>query len=155
MELTGAAGRVLHASRLYRAGKVKRILVSAGNIPWLAAVKPEAELIKELPVEWGVPGAHMPRAMAVFRRAGLPVIASTADVLMVADDEILIDPLQWLPSASALSKASRAAGAELQRLRVSRAEPLPLMRRTNWLPPLTITWIVPETLNCSLKKDPV
>jgi uncharacterized SAM-binding protein YcdF (DUF218 family) len=30
--LSGAAGRVLHASRLYRAGKVKRVLVSAGNI---------------------------------------------------------------------------------------------------------------------------
>src|SRR5262252_4176853 len=37
VNLSGAAGRVLHASRLYRAGKVKRVLVSAGNIPWVLA----------------------------------------------------------------------------------------------------------------------
>src|SRR5262245_13603447 len=43
--LTHASDRVLHAARLYRAGKVKLIVVSAGNIPWLPAVKPEAELI--------------------------------------------------------------------------------------------------------------
>jgi uncharacterized SAM-binding protein YcdF (DUF218 family) len=55
VHLSGGAGRVLHASRLYRAGKVKRVLVSAGNIPWVRAIKPEAELIKELLVEWGVP----------------------------------------------------------------------------------------------------
>jgi uncharacterized SAM-binding protein YcdF (DUF218 family) len=53
-DLSDTADRILHAARLYRAGKVKRILVSAGNIPWMPVVKPEAELIKELLVEWGV-----------------------------------------------------------------------------------------------------
>src|SRR5262249_28636324 len=126
------------------AGKVKRILVSAGNLPWAQATKPEAELIKELLVEWGVASdaiematdsrntfenaleiermwnsrefksallvtsaTHMPRAMAVFRRAGLPVIASTTDVLAVDGDQA--DLLKWIPDASALSMTTIAA----------------------------------------------
>jgi uncharacterized SAM-binding protein YcdF (DUF218 family) len=141
--LSGGAGRVLHASRLYRAGKVKRVLVSAGNIPWTLAIKPEAELIKELLVEWGVASEaieiatasrntyenareiehmwkargfksallvtsalHMPRAIAVFRQAGLPVIASTADVLAVDGDAR--DLFAWLPDASALVATTNA-----------------------------------------------
>src|SRR5262245_55431935 len=35
IDLSSAADRVLHAARLYRAGKVKRILVCAGNVPWV------------------------------------------------------------------------------------------------------------------------
>jgi uncharacterized SAM-binding protein YcdF (DUF218 family) len=141
--LTGATGRVLHASRLYRAGKVKRVLVSAGNIPWTLAIKPEAELIKELLVEWGVASeaieiatasrntyenaleiermwkargfksallvtsaVHMPRAIAVFRHAGLPVIASTADVLVVDGDPCGL--FAWLPDTSALAGTTNA-----------------------------------------------
>jgi uncharacterized SAM-binding protein YcdF (DUF218 family) len=142
-DLSEAADRVLHAARLYRAGKAKRILVSGGNIPWTSAVEPEAELIKELLVEWGVAAeaievggssrntyenalevermwkasgfksallvtsaAHMPRAMATFRRAGIPVIASTTDVLVVDGDRS--DPFAWLPSADALAMTTRA-----------------------------------------------
>jgi uncharacterized SAM-binding protein YcdF (DUF218 family) len=144
VDLSGAADRVLHAAHLFRAGKVKRILVSAGNLPWERALKPEAELIKELLVEWGVASeaielatasrntyenaleiermwkarnfksallvtsaTHMPRAMAVFRRAGLPVIASTTDVLAVEGDHT--EFFMWLPDASALSMTTQAA----------------------------------------------
>ena len=146
VELSEATGRVLHAARLYRAGKVKRILVAAGNIPWFPAIRPEAELIKELLVEWGVPGeaielatasrntyenaleikriseavgfksallvtsaAHMPRAIAVFQRAGLPVIASTTDVLIVDSSDNKLNLLfRLLPDASALSMTTNA-----------------------------------------------
>jgi len=142
--LSGASARILHAARLYRTGKVKRILISAGNVPWAQATKPEAELIKELLVEWGVASeaieiatgsrntfenaleiehmwragvfksallvtsaTHMPRAMAVFRRAGLPVVASTTDVIVVDGDQA--NPFKWLPDASALSMTTAAA----------------------------------------------
>jgi hypothetical protein len=44
--------------------------------------------------------------MAVFRRAGLPVIASTTDVVAV-DGEA--DLFSWLPDASALSLTTTAA----------------------------------------------
>jgi uncharacterized SAM-binding protein YcdF (DUF218 family) len=143
VELTDTSDRVLHATRLYRAGKVKRILVSAGNIPWTPAIKPEAELIRELLIEWGVPAdaievgtesrntfenaleiqrmlkskgfrsallvtsaTHMPRAMATFRHARVPVMASTTDVSVV--DSVHADPLRWLPNAGALAATTTA-----------------------------------------------
>jgi uncharacterized SAM-binding protein YcdF (DUF218 family) len=142
-DLSGASDRVLHAARLFRAGKATRVLVSAGNLSWVSSVKPEAELIRELLVEWGVPhraieiagtsrntyenaleikeiwrtsrfqsallvtsAAHMPRALAVFRRAGLPVIAATTDVRIVESSSASL--LDWLPSAGALAMTSEA-----------------------------------------------
>lgn len=56
-ELSDAADRVLFASRLYKASKVQRILVTGGNLPWLGKGKPEAEVIRELLKEWGVPSS--------------------------------------------------------------------------------------------------
>lgn len=53
--LSGASSRVLRAARLFRAGKVGQILASGGNQPWLAGSVPEAELMRDLLVEWGVP----------------------------------------------------------------------------------------------------
>jgi uncharacterized SAM-binding protein YcdF (DUF218 family) len=53
-DLGKAADRVLHGARLYRAGKVQRILVAAGNVPWVEG-PPEGELIADLLVELGVP----------------------------------------------------------------------------------------------------
>jgi uncharacterized SAM-binding protein YcdF (DUF218 family) len=143
VDLSEGADRVLHAARLYRAGKAKRVLVSAGNIPRMPAARPEAVLIKELLVEWGVAdnaievatasrntcenaieiermrkangfrsallvtsASHMPRAMAVFRRAGIPVTASTTDVNVVDADRT--DVFRWLPNASALSRTTAA-----------------------------------------------
>ena len=143
LDLSSAADRVLHAARLYKAGKVRRVLVAAGNVPWLPAVKTEAELIAELLVTWGVPAndieiagqsrntfenaleivemrrtrpfasallvtsaSHMPRALAVFRRAGLPVTPATTDVEVV--DEPSSNPLRWLPDAGALAMTTTA-----------------------------------------------
>ncbi|MCC6737010.1 MAG: YdcF family protein [Bauldia sp.] len=56
-DLSGAIDRVVTAARLYAAGKVSAILVTAGNLPWLEAVRPEAELIADFLVELGVPEA--------------------------------------------------------------------------------------------------
>lgn len=143
IDLTAASDRVLHASRLYRAGKARRVVVAAGNIPWIRSVKPEAELIRDLLVEWGVPSnaieilggsrntyenavevrdyrarrnfqsallvtsaAHMPRAMAVFRRLGIPVTASTTDVEVT--DALATDLMAWLPDAGALAVTTAA-----------------------------------------------
>ena len=150
--LGGASGRIRHAVRLYAAGKVKRIFVTAGNLPWRPAVKPEAERIKDLLIEWGVPAeaiiiaaasrntyenaleakqlwaaenlktallvtsaGHMPRAMAEFRRAGVPVIASTALVVVTGARHTSI--FAWLPDANALVLTSRAAKEWLGYLR--------------------------------------
>lgn len=55
VDLTASSDRVLQAARLYRAGKVKRVLVTGGNTPWLPGEEPESELIRDLLIEWGVP----------------------------------------------------------------------------------------------------
>ncbi len=58
-DLSAAADRVLHAARLYRAGKAPVVLISGGNIPWLGSTMPEAKLIQALLEEWGVPAASI------------------------------------------------------------------------------------------------
>jgi uncharacterized SAM-binding protein YcdF (DUF218 family) len=136
--------RVLQAMKLYHAGHVRQLLVTGGNLPWLADVVPEAELIRSFLIDWGnVPGeaieirtqsrntyenaqeikeltqekpfesallitsaAHMPRAMAVFRKAGLPVSAATTDIEALED--VPWTPLRWLPDAAALSTTTDA-----------------------------------------------
>lgn len=140
---TSSLNIILHAARLHRAGKVRRVLVAAGNIPWLPAIKAEAELIRELLMTWGVPpgdieiagasrntyenaieirdlrrarpfetallvtsASHMPRALAVFRKAGLPVEPATTDIEVV--DVPGGDLLRWLPDAGALAMTSTA-----------------------------------------------
>ena len=59
LDLTDAADRVLHAARLYRAGKAPVIVISGGAISWLGSDIPEAGSIQSLLEEWGVPGASI------------------------------------------------------------------------------------------------
>jgi uncharacterized SAM-binding protein YcdF (DUF218 family) len=143
IDLTAASDRILHAARLFRAGKVRRILVTGGNLPWLTGRRSEAELISELLIEWGVPSAaiesaggsrntyenaleiremflkqrfdsallvtsaaHMPRALAVFQHAGIPVHPATTDIEVVVPGPWT--PLRWLPDVSALQMTTAA-----------------------------------------------
>lgn len=55
VDLTGAADRVLHAARLYRAGKSPMVIATGGAIKWLGSKTPEAHSISRLLQEWGVP----------------------------------------------------------------------------------------------------
>jgi uncharacterized SAM-binding protein YcdF (DUF218 family) len=142
-ELNDAGDRVVHAARLYRAGKVRRILVSGGNIPWISSGVPEAEYMREYLVEMGVPAdaieiagqsrntaenareiaalwargdftsallvtsaAHMPRALAIFRAVGLPVVPSSTDVRGTAPAAYTV--LDLLPDSDALDQTTRA-----------------------------------------------
>jgi len=54
-DLGETGDRLLEALRLYQSGKADRIIVTGGNLPWQAAVAPEAELIADLLVELGAP----------------------------------------------------------------------------------------------------
>jgi uncharacterized SAM-binding protein YcdF (DUF218 family) len=47
--------RVYKTAELYRAGKAPYVIVTGGNQPWSVAVKTEADYVRELLVEWGVP----------------------------------------------------------------------------------------------------
>ena len=48
---------MLHGARLFLAGKVPLVIVSAGKLPWLDYGIPEAHRIRDLLVEWGVEGS--------------------------------------------------------------------------------------------------
>lgn len=139
VDLNGSFDRVYYAMQLYRAGRIKKVLVTGGNLPWLPNAIPEAELIRSFLVDWGnIPpdiieiatqsrntrenaleikklwedqpfksallitsAAHMPRAIAVFQKVGLPVTAATTDIEALND--VPLTPLRWLPDASALA----------------------------------------------------
>ena len=143
LDLNKSSDRILQAVRLFGAGRVDRILVTGGNVPWRPDIQPEAELIQSLLVDWGVPAeavqiagqsrnthenaleikemwqkepfkssllitsaAHMPRAMAVFEKMGVPVTASSTDI--EALDAVPMSLLRWLPDVSALSMTTLA-----------------------------------------------
>ncbi len=55
VELGTAGNRVVHAARLYRAGKVRKILVSAGGLAWNGTAVAEADAIAAVLMEFGVP----------------------------------------------------------------------------------------------------
>src|SRR5689334_3388618 len=53
--LGGGADRALQAARLYKAGRVRYILISAGNLPWQKGRVPEGDQAASLLREWGIP----------------------------------------------------------------------------------------------------
>jgi uncharacterized SAM-binding protein YcdF (DUF218 family) len=55
VELNEAVDRIYKAAQLHRAGKARVVIVTAGNQPWSASRWSEAELVRGLLVEWGVP----------------------------------------------------------------------------------------------------
>jgi uncharacterized SAM-binding protein YcdF (DUF218 family) len=54
-ELSDAVDRVYKTAQLYRAGKARMVIVTGGEQPWSKSPWAEAELIRDLLVEWGVP----------------------------------------------------------------------------------------------------
>lgn len=141
-ELGEAVDRVWHAARLHRSGHVKRIIV-VGSLPWWPNDRPEAELIRALLVDLGVPGTaidigvtsrntfenaveaqalmqkqpfesgllvtsawHMPRALAVFRKMGIPAAPAPCDFR--ASDTLSGTLLDWMPHAGAFAMTSGA-----------------------------------------------
>lgn len=142
-ELGAAADRVWQAAQLYRSGRVQRIIAVGGSVPWGPQRTREAEVIRQLLVELGVPGSaiqigitsrntyenavetkalaqeqpfatallvtsawHMPRALAVFTKAGIPVAPAPCDFR--ADDALTGTILDWLPHAEAFAMTSGA-----------------------------------------------
>jgi uncharacterized SAM-binding protein YcdF (DUF218 family) len=142
-ELGEAVDRVWSAAQLYRAGRIKRILVVGGNLPWWPEARPEAELIQALLVELGVPQTaidigttsrntfenaseaktlmqirpfvsgllvtsawHMPRALAIFKKAGIPVFPAPCDFR--ASETLTGTLLDWMPQAGAFAMTSAA-----------------------------------------------
>lgn len=136
--LGNPADRIMHALRIYRAGKASLIVISGGNLQQVGV--PESQLIADLLVELGAPrsaliletgsrntrenalntaaifekngwrngllvtsGAHMPRALAAFRKVGLSVTPTATDI-SVGPFFLLSSFLDLLPDAWALGR---------------------------------------------------
>ena len=55
IELGEAVDRVYKAAQVQRAGRAKFVIVTAGNQPWSESPWAEADLLRDLLMEWGVP----------------------------------------------------------------------------------------------------
>ena len=55
IEFNDSVDRVYKAAELFKAGKAPYLIVTGGNQPWSTVTKSEADLIRDLLVEWGVP----------------------------------------------------------------------------------------------------
>lgn len=55
VDLADASDRVLHTARLFRAGKAPMVIAAGGAMKWLGFKTPQAEAIRSLLLEWGVP----------------------------------------------------------------------------------------------------
>lgn len=54
-DLNSASDRLLHATRLYRAGKAPRVIITGGNVFPQPDIEAESFYMQELLEEWGVP----------------------------------------------------------------------------------------------------
>jgi len=55
-DMKEAVDRIYKAAALYRAGKSPVVIVTGGNQPWSESKMSEADLMRDLLIEWGVPG---------------------------------------------------------------------------------------------------
>lgn len=55
VEMNEAVDRIYQAAKLYKAGKAPVVIVTGGNQPWSESLTAEADLIRDLLMEWGVP----------------------------------------------------------------------------------------------------
>jgi len=55
VDMSDAVDRVYKTAALYRAGKAPLVVVTGGNQPWSESHVAEADLIRDLLMEWGVP----------------------------------------------------------------------------------------------------
>ena len=55
IDMNDSIDRVYKAAALYRAGKAPAVIVTGGNQPWSKIYVAEADLIRDLLIEWGVP----------------------------------------------------------------------------------------------------
>jgi len=71
-DLNDSGDRLIHAARLYRAGKAPLVIPTGGRMAWEPDAVPQAELAAQLLEEWGVPRAAIvpePRSRTTWEDA--------------------------------------------------------------------------------------
>jgi uncharacterized SAM-binding protein YcdF (DUF218 family) len=92
IELSSGIDRVYKTAQLYRAGKGRVVVVSAGNQPWAQSQRSEADLTRELLVEWGVEesavivegSSRNTRENAVFSKHAIDAIGCNEALLVTS-----------------------------------------------------------------------
>jgi uncharacterized SAM-binding protein YcdF (DUF218 family) len=87
-DLNSAGDRLLHAARLYRAGKAPWLILSGGEIPWVASEQSQAQAMADLLVEWGVP-----RDAILLEEQSRTTWENAARVKQIVDERGLADVL--------------------------------------------------------------
>ena len=105
VELSETIDRVYQAAKLYRSGKASTIIVAAGNQPWRQDREPEANLIRNLLVEWGVPAAVV-KLDATSRNTRENAVNSAQLILEAGcKSNLLVTSVWHMPRAVASFKA--------------------------------------------------
>ena len=112
-ELSSSSGRLLHALRLYRAGKANRILLTGGNVFDEPGIQSASYYAREL-LEMVSSATHMHRSMVAFRSAGIEAVPVPVDFIAV--ESAAPEPLSWVPSVGALGGTTHALHEYLGRL---------------------------------------
>jgi uncharacterized SAM-binding protein YcdF (DUF218 family) len=117
-DLGPQADRVLHAARLYHAGKAPLVLVAGGIPPTSGASVAEATLVAELLLEWGVPDAAL---LLEDRSRSTRENCLAARALLVergADDVLLVTSAlhmrRALATCASVGIRARAAATDFQ-----------------------------------------
>ena len=100
-DMNDSVDRVYKAAALYRAGKAPVVIVTGGNQPWAESKMAEADLMRNLLIEWGVPAeaillegsSQNTRENALYSK---PILDSIG-----CDDALLVTSAAHMPRAVA------------------------------------------------------
>ena len=97
IDFNDSIDRVYKTAELYRAGKAPYVIVTGGNQPWSESGTSEAELIREVLMEWGVPedviflegSSRNTRENALYSRNIINAIACESPLLITSAAHML------------------------------------------------------------------
>ncbi len=123
IELGTAGNRIIHAARIYRAGRVRKILIAAGALSWDGSSPAEADAIGKVLVELGVPVANL-----IFERRSRTTLENAQQTKDIWQEHsfrsgYLVTSALHMPRASALF---RSVGLDLVPASTDVAATLPL-----------------------------
>ena len=102
IDMHEAVDRLRKAAQLYHAGRGEIIIVTGGNQPWSPFTEPEAESMKVLLLEWGVPSA------AVVLEGASRNTRENARNAIVAMEELACDTALLVTSAAHMKRSVAA-----------------------------------------------
>jgi uncharacterized SAM-binding protein YcdF (DUF218 family) len=134
-DLGSGADRMLHAARLYHAGKAPVVVASGGGMPWGRSRQVGADGMADLLVEWGVPRSAIliePDSRTTYENAvRTQALLDGHDI----EDILLVTSAMHMPRALAVFRSvglrTHPAGTDFRAMRGSSGTIL------SWIPSIT------------------